>query len=71
MSLPDLVNIISTHHPDHGGDHFAAIAEIKVRSILMQQKSAEVQEKATRSLIKSTWALVAATVALVIVAWFR
>lgn len=66
-SFSDLVEIIRANNPDNGGENRSAIAEISVRAILMQQKSAEAQEKATESLIKSTWALVIATVALGIV----
>lgn len=69
-TFSELIVLITISNSD-SKEYRGAVAEINVRAILAQQKSAEAQEKATKSLSYSTWVLAAATVALVIVGFVQ
>ena len=55
-----LVDTIRRNHPEAGGEHRAAVAELEARLALAQDKTAQ-------RLGMATWALVLVTVILVIV----
>jgi hypothetical protein len=66
--LRSIVHRIGANHPDSGGLHYQARAELDARLAIAQTEAAAQQAQVAKRLVWATWALVLATIGLIVVA---